>query len=172
MERIVDEVKRLQSCINDLISVLSLAAIWGGSESCQMVGTFLEALLGILRLDFACARLNDSIEGPAIDVVRLAQRRHPSAQPHEVGRALGRWLKGDQTAPRFVIPNPAGEGEVAVASFSLGRWLLFRFNPIRDEQGIITRWYASGTDIEDPKEAEQRLRNENVALREEIDQAS
>jgi hypothetical protein len=29
-------------------------------------------------------------------------------------------LSGDQTAPRFVIPNPAGEGEVAIAPFSLG----------------------------------------------------
>ena len=34
------------------------------------------------------------------------------------------------------------------------------------------RWYAAGTDIEDRKEAEQRLRNENVALRGEIDKAS
>jgi len=52
------------------------------------------------------------------------------------------------------------------------RWFLFRFNPMLDEQGRITRWYAAGTDIEDRKEAEQRLRNENVALREEIDKAS
>lgn len=41
-----------------------------------------------------------------------------------------------------------------------------------DEQGRITRWHATGTDIEDRKETEQRLRNENVALREEIDKAS
>ena len=52
------------------------------------------------------------------------------------------------------------------------RWFLFRFNPIRDEQGRLTRWYAAGTDIEDRKQAEQRLQNENVALREEIDKAS
>jgi formate hydrogenlyase transcriptional activator len=52
------------------------------------------------------------------------------------------------------------------------RWLLFRFNPIRDEQGHLTRWYAAATDIEDRKKVGQRLRNENVALREEIDRAS
>jgi formate hydrogenlyase transcriptional activator len=34
------------------------------------------------------------------------------------------------------------------------------------------RWYVAGTDIEDRKQAEQRLQNENVALREEIDKAS
>ena len=41
-----------------------------------------------------------------------------------------------------------------------------------DEQGLITRWYAAGTDIDDHKRAEQKLREENVALREEIDKAS
>jgi len=52
------------------------------------------------------------------------------------------------------------------------RWFLVRYSPLRDEQGRITRWYLAGTDIEDRKQAEQRLQNENVALREEIDRAS
>jgi PAS domain S-box-containing protein len=52
------------------------------------------------------------------------------------------------------------------------RWFLFRFNPIRDGQGHLIRWYAAATDIEDRKKVEQRLQNENVALREEIDRAS
>src|SRR5437016_5855924 len=142
MEKTADEVKRLQSCINDLISVMALAAIWTGNESCQMLGTLLESLLAILRLDFACARLNDSIDGSPVEVVRLAQRQHPSAQPQEVGRALDRWLSGDQTASRFVIPNPAGEGEVAIASFPLG---------LQDEVGVLvagSRRADFPTDIE------------------------
>jgi formate hydrogenlyase transcriptional activator len=52
------------------------------------------------------------------------------------------------------------------------RWFLVRFNPLRDEQGQITRWYVALTDIEDRKQAEDKLRQENVALREEIDKAS
>jgi PAS domain S-box-containing protein len=52
------------------------------------------------------------------------------------------------------------------------RWFLARFNPLRDEQGQTTRWYVAFTDIEDRKQAEDRLRQENVALREEIDKAS
>jgi formate hydrogenlyase transcriptional activator len=52
------------------------------------------------------------------------------------------------------------------------RWLLNRYQPYRDEQGRLTRWYSTGTDIEDRKRAEDRTRNENVALREEIDHAS
>jgi len=52
------------------------------------------------------------------------------------------------------------------------RWFLCRYNPFRDEAGRLTRWYATGTDIEDRKRAEDRTRNENVALREEVDKAS
>jgi len=52
------------------------------------------------------------------------------------------------------------------------RWFLIRYNPFRDEQGRLVRWYATGTDIEDRKQAEERIRNENLALREEIDRAS
>jgi formate hydrogenlyase transcriptional activator len=52
------------------------------------------------------------------------------------------------------------------------RWFLFRFNPLRDGKGRVTRWYVTATDIEDRKQTEERLQNENVALREEIDKAS
>ena len=51
------------------------------------------------------------------------------------------------------------------------RWFLVRYNPLRDDQGHIIRWYATGTDIEDRKRAEESMRDENLALREQIDQA-
>jgi len=52
------------------------------------------------------------------------------------------------------------------------RRFLARYNPVRDENGQIKRWYVACTDIEDRKRAEERLHQENVALREEIDEAS
>jgi formate hydrogenlyase transcriptional activator len=52
------------------------------------------------------------------------------------------------------------------------RWFLIRYNPLHDEQGHLIRWYATGSDIEDRKQAEERIRNENMALREEIDRTS
>src|SRR5580704_16532332 len=52
------------------------------------------------------------------------------------------------------------------------RWFLIRYNPFRDEQGRLVRWYATGTDIDDRKRAEDRTRNENVALREDIVRSS
>ena len=142
MENTGDEIKRLQSCINDLISVLALPAIWSGSEPSQIVGTLLDVLLAMLRLDFAYARLSDSSDGPPIEVVRLGHGQHPSVQPQQVGQALGRWLTGDQAASRFVVPDPAGEGEVSIASFSLG---------LQDQVGVLvagSRRAAFPTNIE------------------------
>ena len=52
------------------------------------------------------------------------------------------------------------------------RWFVSRFSPLHDENGQISRWYVASTDIDDRKRAEERLKQENVALRDEIDQAS
>jgi formate hydrogenlyase transcriptional activator len=52
------------------------------------------------------------------------------------------------------------------------RWFLVRYNPVRDAQGQIMRWYVACTDIDDRKRAEDRMRNETVALREDLDRAS
>lgn len=38
-------------------------------------------------------------------------------------------------------------------------WFLFRFNPLRDETGNILRWYATATNIEDMKKADESLRS-------------
>jgi formate hydrogenlyase transcriptional activator len=52
------------------------------------------------------------------------------------------------------------------------RWVLAQYKPLRDEAGNIIRWYATATDIDDRKQAEERTRQENFALREEIDHSS
>src|SRR6202047_2993838 len=67
----------------------------------------------------------------------------------------------------------AGELEMRLrAGDGTYRWFLVRSNPLRDDQGQLVRWYVACTDIEDRKRAEERLQQENVALREEIDRAS
>ncbi len=52
------------------------------------------------------------------------------------------------------------------------RWQLIQYNPLKDKSGQIIRWYATATDIEDRKKAEEQLKNENLVLREEIDRSS
>src|SRR5260370_8399747 len=64
------------------------------------------------------------------------------------------------------------------------RWFHLRSRPQRDAEGRIVRWYNLGTDIDERKRAEgelekafeeikrlkDRLHDENVVLREQIDQ--
>jgi formate hydrogenlyase transcriptional activator len=52
------------------------------------------------------------------------------------------------------------------------RWFLIRYKPFHDEHGRLVSWYATGTDIDERKRAEERIRSENVALREEIDRSA
>ena len=83
------------------------------------------------------------------------------------------WARVTGDSARAVSHGAAFELEMRLRKSDGGyRWFLARYNPLHDEEGRITRWYVTGTDIEDRKQAEDRLRQENVALREEIDKAS
>jgi len=62
------------------------------------------------------------------------------------------------------LSNERLEKTVTIAGF------LSATIPSRRPRHII-RWYATGTDIEDRKRAEERMRDENLALREQIDHA-
>jgi PAS domain S-box-containing protein len=46
------------------------------------------------------------------------------------------------------------------------RWFLFRRNPLKDKRGHILRWYGTGTDIEDRKRAEEKVRMSEFYLAE------
>ena len=52
------------------------------------------------------------------------------------------------------------------------RWFLVRHEALRDDQGQVIRLFATATDIDDRKQAEDRVREENLVLREEVDKAS
>src|SRR5262245_61252459 len=52
------------------------------------------------------------------------------------------------------------------------RWQLIQYNPLKNDHGEVIRWYATATDIDEQKKTEDRLRNENLVLREEIDRSS
>jgi PAS domain S-box-containing protein len=120
VEEAANEIKRLKACINNLISVQALPAIWSGGQPSQIVSALLDMLLEMLSLDFAYARLKDSTGGAPLEMVRLAQDRNLTAQPQMIGRALNSRL-GDfsRTAP-LIMRNPIGDGDVSVLLLRLG----------------------------------------------------
>src|SRR5260221_5912416 len=105
MEQTADEIRHLRGCINDLTSILAIPAMWSGQESAQIVTTLLDAMLGMLRLDFAYARLKDPIGGAPIEMVRLAQTRDLTAQLQEISEVLNGWLGHDLQKWPLLIPD-------------------------------------------------------------------
>ena len=67
------ETARLRRCLNDLVSIMALPALWPGGEPKQIAGTLLDALVGMLQLTFAFVRLNDPVGGPTIEMARVAE---------------------------------------------------------------------------------------------------
>ncbi len=104
--------------------------------------------------------------GIDIEQWRLSEFRvdrvHPDDREHFFSERQTRFREG--LSHEFEARMRRHDGEF--------RWFLLRRSPLKDERGRVTRWYISATDIEDRKQAEERLRQENVALREEIDQTS
>src|SRR6266446_7498558 len=113
MEQTVDEIGRLQGCINDLIGILALPATWSGQESGQIVDTLLDVLVGILRLDFAYARLKDPVGEAPVEMVRLAQSRNLTARPQEIGQVLNPWLGEDPQKWPLLVRNPIVDRDVS-----------------------------------------------------------
>ena len=83
---------------------------------------------------------------------------HPEDREHFLAERKKQFLEGEPH--EFEARLLRHDGEF--------RWFLFRVTPLKDERGQITRWYATATDIEDRKRAEEEIRKENIVLREEI----
>src|SRR6266446_4625580 len=145
MEETADVIRRLQGCINDLISVLAIPALWRGQESAQIVSTLLDVLVGMLRLDFAYARLKDPVGGAPIEMVRLAHSRHLTAQTPEIGQVLNGWVGDDPQTWPLLVRNPLGDGDVSIVPLRLG---------LRDEIGVIV---AGSQRADFPGETERLL---------------
>ncbi len=103
------------------------------------------------------------------------------------GKSLAAWQQGpmgsdfhpdEGEAMRVSLASSLAEGSAFDMETRLRkhdgtfRWFLARGNPVCDGQGEIARWYFAATDIDDRKRSEDRLVQENVALREEVDKTT
>jgi PAS domain S-box-containing protein len=118
-----EEIKRLQRCINDLVSLLALPAMWSGGEPSQIVQTLLDALLRMLHLDLVYVRLRGENGQEPVEMVRFAPSQEPTAQPREIGELLTRWLGADPRQWPPLIPmmrNPITGRDISIAPLGLG----------------------------------------------------
>ena len=120
LEHPADEIKRLQRCMNDLVSLLALPAMWSGSTPTDIVQTLLDSLLRMLDLDFVYVSLTNLVDAEPSETVRVAQSQEQMFRPRELCTFLNRWL-GDDPQQRYLQErSPIGEEEVSLVSWPLG----------------------------------------------------
>jgi PAS domain S-box-containing protein len=118
-EHTPEEVKRLQRCLNDLVSVLALPAMWSGSQPSQIVHTLLDALLGMLYLDLVYARFEDPAGGAPIEVLKIA----PSANgllPDESHKIVNQWFGDDPQKWPSRLRASIGDEDISIVSQRCG----------------------------------------------------
>jgi len=127
-ENPAEEIRHLRRCINDLVSVLALPAIWIGGSPTQIVDNLLDALVTMLNLDFIYARLSGSGGGGFTETVRVGATWELTVGQHEISEKLqsllGNELQKQSTVGRTLI----GEREIVVVPLQLG---------LHDEIGVI-----------------------------------
>jgi formate hydrogenlyase transcriptional activator len=104
--------------------------------------------------------------GLTLEDVLSAEFRERIFHPDDLERI------GDERQNSFAIGEPFEIEQRCRRSDGRYRWFLIRYNPLKDDDGRVIRWYATGTDIEDRKQAEEKVRDENIALREVIADSS
>ena len=115
-----EEIKRLQSCINDLVGILALPAIWTGTQASQIVGTLNDSLLVMLQLDFIFVRVRaPSGEAPG-PMARFAPTWEPAPQLQELGEAIDQWLGSDSQEWPGAIRKSFGGRQISVVPLRLG----------------------------------------------------
>jgi PAS domain S-box-containing protein len=121
LEDPAQQIKRLQRCIHDLISLLALPAISNGNQPSQILHILLDVLLRMLSLDFVYARLKDPAATAPIEILRVADSCKLNVSSQEIARVLANWLGGD--GPKPPLPperNRFGDEELSIFPVPLG----------------------------------------------------
>ena len=147
MEQAADEIRRLKTCLSDLVGVFGFRAIWSGGEPSRIVSTLLDVLVGTLHVDFAYARYQDPIGGASVESVRVDRERSLAVTAPEFGRLLDAWLRDLPHTALLRIPNPIGKGHVSILAVRLG---------LQDEMGMVV---AGSSRADFPLQTERLLVN-------------
>jgi len=119
-EDVTAEVRRLQRCVNDLVSLVALPATWSGGGPSQIVHTLLGALQRVLQLDLVYVRLRGSDGHPPIEMARLAPPHGRTAKSREIGEVFRPWLGAGPREWPPLIRNPVGGPDLSIVPLGLG----------------------------------------------------
>jgi hypothetical protein len=113
------EVKRLQRCLNDLVSILALPAMWSGGPPNQIVHTLLDALLGMLCLDLVYARFQDPAGGAPIEILKISPSVN-RVSPDEIHKTINESFGDDPQKWPSRFCAPIGAEDISIVSQRCG----------------------------------------------------
>jgi hypothetical protein len=120
LESPADEVARLRHCLNDLVSITALPAMWAGAEPQGVVDTLVEALREMLGLAFVFVRLGDSDHGERLEMARFGAPFEQTATAREIGALLDDWLGAAAEEWPARVRLSVGDTGLFLASARLG----------------------------------------------------
>ena len=119
LEDPAQEVKHLQRCLNDIVSLLALPAIWTSSPPSQIVQTLLDALLRMLSLEFVYARLEDSTATEPMQIVRVANAHKLKLSAPQIAEVVNDRLR-NESQKLSALRTQLGEKDISIFSIPLG----------------------------------------------------
>ena len=122
------QLQRPHEGMNDLIGILAIRPAGIGQVPSDMLATVLDILVAALRLDFACARLDESTGDARLDLARLSPQLEATTRPEDICRALQPWLSREPPAGTSRVRYPGGPDEASIARFRLG---------LHDDLGVL-----------------------------------
>jgi formate hydrogenlyase transcriptional activator len=158
------ERARAQAALTD-----ALAEVKKSEAELRTIVDMIPQMIAVLAPDGQALYVNEltlEYTGLGTDEARGAEFRRRVFHPEDVDRLR------EERGHALERGEPFDNEQRARRHDGQYRWFLIRYRPLRDEQGRVVRWYATATDIDDRKRSEERIRNENLALREEIDRSS
>jgi PAS domain S-box-containing protein len=114
------EIKRLQRCMNDLVSVLALPAVWRGREPAEILATFVDSLMAMLNLDFSYARVIVKADDRPIEVLRVGPSYQTSEESDQIAQLISEWLKEKQVEQPSQARRQIGSREIAFLPMRMG----------------------------------------------------
>jgi PAS domain S-box-containing protein len=137
-------------------------ALQSNERNLRLIINAVPTLIHVLRTDGSVLYVNQALldyTGLTLEDAQKEDYRARVVHPEDVARLREERREALTRAVPF-------ENEQRLLGKDGGyRWFLVRYNPMVDE-GRVTRWYASATEIESRKREEDRVRQENVRLEE------
>src|SRR6516165_10074391 len=141
---------------------LAEEALQSSERNLSLMIDVIPTFIHVLRSDGSVLYVNQAVldyTGLTLEDVKKSDYRARFFHPEDVERLR------EERREALTRAVPFENEQRVLGKDGRYRWFLVRYNPLVEE-GRVTRWYVTATEIESRKQEEERVRQENVRLEE------